>query len=111
MLFRLIREHAADMIAVVDVNGRRLYNSPSGVGAWLFPRGTGYGTNEPAGKKGSIVNALGMRLEQARQTGQGSTLEYPASVIRTAPGNLSASPLRLRTKFAVDSRSFQVPSL
>ena len=29
MLFRLIRENAADMIAVVDVNGRRLYNSPS----------------------------------------------------------------------------------
>ena len=28
-LFRLIGESAADMIAVVDVNGRRLYNSPS----------------------------------------------------------------------------------
>lgn len=28
-LFRLITENAADMIAVVDVNGRRLYNSPS----------------------------------------------------------------------------------
>ena len=28
-LFRLISENAADMIAVVDVEGRRLYNSPS----------------------------------------------------------------------------------
>src|SRR5579863_7828747 len=28
-LFRLISENAADMIAVVDVNGKRLYNSPS----------------------------------------------------------------------------------
>jgi two-component system cell cycle sensor histidine kinase/response regulator CckA len=28
-LFRLITENAADMIAVVDVNGERLYNSPS----------------------------------------------------------------------------------
>jgi two-component system cell cycle sensor histidine kinase/response regulator CckA len=28
-LFRLISENAADMIAVVDTNGRRLYNSPS----------------------------------------------------------------------------------
>lgn len=28
-LFHLIGENAADMIAVVDVNGRRLYNSPS----------------------------------------------------------------------------------
>ncbi len=28
-LFRLITESAADMIAVVDTSGRRLYNSPS----------------------------------------------------------------------------------
>ena len=28
-IFRLIGENAADMIAVVDVSGRRLYNSPS----------------------------------------------------------------------------------
>jgi two-component system cell cycle sensor histidine kinase/response regulator CckA len=28
-LFRLITENAADMIAVVDTNGRRIYNSPS----------------------------------------------------------------------------------
>ena len=28
-LFRLISENAGDMIAVVDVNGRRIYNSPS----------------------------------------------------------------------------------
>src|SRR5690349_10491251 len=28
-LFRLITENAADMIAVVDAEGRRLYNSPS----------------------------------------------------------------------------------
>jgi two-component system, cell cycle sensor histidine kinase and response regulator CckA len=28
-LFRLISEHAADMIAVVDASGKRLYNSPS----------------------------------------------------------------------------------
>jgi two-component system, cell cycle sensor histidine kinase and response regulator CckA len=28
-LFRLISENAADMIAVVDANGKRLYNSPS----------------------------------------------------------------------------------
>jgi len=28
-LFRLITENAADMIAVVDANGKRLYNSPS----------------------------------------------------------------------------------
>ena len=28
-LFRIITENAADMIALVDTKGRRLYNSPS----------------------------------------------------------------------------------
>ena len=28
-LFRLVTENAVDMIALVDVDGRRLYNSPS----------------------------------------------------------------------------------
>src|SRR5438477_3303708 len=28
-LFQIVTENAADMIALVDVNGRRLYNSPA----------------------------------------------------------------------------------
>jgi PAS domain-containing protein len=28
-LFRIVTENAADMIALVDVKGRRLYNSPA----------------------------------------------------------------------------------
>ena len=28
-LFRIVAENAADMIALVDIKGRRLYNSPS----------------------------------------------------------------------------------
>ncbi len=39
-LFRLISENAADMIAVVDVDGKRLYNSPA------YERILGYTTDE-----------------------------------------------------------------
>lgn len=39
-VFRLITEHAADMIAVVDENGRRIYNSPS------YERILGYSIDE-----------------------------------------------------------------
>ena len=39
-LFRLISENAADMIAVVDANGKRLYNSPA------YQRILGYSTEE-----------------------------------------------------------------
>lgn len=42
-LFRLITENAADMIAVVDADGRRLYNSPS------YERILGYTSEELAG--------------------------------------------------------------
>jgi len=39
-LFRLITENAADMIAVIDADGRRLYNSPS------YERILGYSSDE-----------------------------------------------------------------
>jgi PAS domain-containing protein len=39
-LFRLISEHAADMIAVITVDGHRLYNSPS------YQRILGYSSEE-----------------------------------------------------------------
>jgi two-component system cell cycle sensor histidine kinase/response regulator CckA len=42
-LFRLITENAADMIAVVDTSGRRLYNSPS------YERILGYSPRELGG--------------------------------------------------------------
>src|SRR5882762_2495523 len=99
-LFRLIGESAADMIAVVDMNGRRLYNSPS------YQRVLGYSPEEleettsfeqihpddrPLVKKAA---------EEARRTGSGRKLEYRfrhkdgtwrilesmASVIRNAAG-------------------------
>jgi PAS domain S-box-containing protein len=45
-LFRLISENAADMIAVVDANGRRLYNSPA------YGRILGYSSGELEGTSG-----------------------------------------------------------
>jgi two-component system cell cycle sensor histidine kinase/response regulator CckA len=45
-LFRLISENAADMIAVVDANGQRLYNSPS------YGRILGYSPEELEGTSG-----------------------------------------------------------
>jgi two-component system cell cycle sensor histidine kinase/response regulator CckA len=100
-LFRLISENAADLIAVVDLEGRRIYNSVS------YQKVLGYSSEE-------LKNSFG--LEQihpddrqrvkdaaayARRTGKGSTLEYrirhkdgtwrvlesTASVIRTAKGD------------------------
>jgi two-component system, cell cycle sensor histidine kinase and response regulator CckA len=74
--FRLISENAADMIAVVDTKGQRLYNSPS------YEKLLGY-TQEELGKtsafdqiheddRNAVVNAAG----EARRTGMGRTVEY-----------------------------------
>ncbi len=75
-MFQLITEHAADMIAVVDVNGRRLYNSPSYetilgyspeelAGSWAFEQ------IHPDDRDQVIRTAL-----EARRTGTGRRMEY-----------------------------------
>jgi len=75
-LFRLISENAADMIAVVDVDGQRLYNSPS------YQKMLGY-SQEELGKtsafeqihtddRKSVMDAA----TEARRTGMGRTVEY-----------------------------------
>ena len=75
-LFRLISENAADMIAVVDVSGKRLYNSPA------YERILGYTREElaatpafqqihPADRE-KVMSAAG----EARRTGVGKRLEY-----------------------------------
>jgi len=75
-LFRIISENAADMIAVVDVNGKRLYNSPA------YQTVLGYSPEElgampafeqihPDDRQKVIAAA-----QQARQTGVGKRLEY-----------------------------------
>src|SRR6266704_7204254 len=99
-LFRLIGESAADMIAVVDMNGRRIYNSPS------YQRVLGYSSEELEGTASfeqihpddrPLVREA---AQEARRTGVGRKLEYRfrhkdgtwrilesvASVIRNAAG-------------------------
>jgi two-component system, cell cycle sensor histidine kinase and response regulator CckA len=99
-LFRLISEHAADMIAVVDMEGKRLFNSPS------YQRVLGYSARELGSTDSfaQIHNAdrlfVKEAAEEARRTGTGRKLEYrfrhkdgtwrilesTASVIRNAKG-------------------------
>jgi PAS domain S-box-containing protein len=75
-LFQLITENAADMIAVVDENGHRLYNSPA------YQKILGYGADELAATSSleqvhpedreRVLEAA----QKARLTGRGERLEY-----------------------------------
>ncbi len=75
-LFRLITENAADMIAVVDVNWRRLYNSPS------YQRILGYSPEELMATVSleqihpEDRQRVQEAAEAARRTGVGRRLEY-----------------------------------
>jgi PAS domain S-box-containing protein len=75
-LFRLISENAADMIAVVDLQGRRIYNSIS------YEKVLGYSAEE---LKQSFAfeqihpedrETVRTAEEEARRTGSGKTVEY-----------------------------------
>jgi PAS domain S-box-containing protein len=75
-LFRLIGENAADLIAVVDMDGNRIYNSVS------YERALGYTVEELKNSSGfqqihpedrAHVQEAGA---EARRTGKGKTLEY-----------------------------------
>jgi len=75
-LFRLITENAADMIAVIDASGKRLYNSPS------YQRVLGHSPSDLEGRLSldHIHPADRARVDQAGQrvqlTGHAETLEY-----------------------------------
>jgi len=75
-LFRLISENAADMIAVVDMEGRRIYNSLS------YQRVLGYSPEElkasPALEQVHPDDRARLKeaAEEARRTGIGRSLEY-----------------------------------
>lgn len=75
-LFRLISENAADMIAVVDTSGQRIYNSPS------YQKLLGY-SQEELGKTSAFEQihaddraAVVEAANEARRTGMGRTIEY-----------------------------------
>ena len=75
-LFRLIGENAADLIAVVDMEGNRIYNSVS------YERALGYTLAELKSSSGfdQIHPDDRARVQEAgaeaRRTGKGKTLEY-----------------------------------
>jgi PAS domain S-box-containing protein len=75
-LFRIVSENAADMIALVEVSGKRLYNSPS------YEKVLGYSMKELAAS-GSLEQVhpddrerVIEAAKEARQTGAGKRLEY-----------------------------------
>jgi PAS domain S-box-containing protein len=75
-LFQLITENAADMIAVVDGAGHRLYNSPAyqkvlGYSAEELNSGTSIDQVHPSDRE-RVLRAA----QRARVTGKGQTLEY-----------------------------------
>jgi hypothetical protein len=82
-LFKIITENAADMIALVNVKGRRLYNSPS------YQKVLGYTAAELAHSR--------VRANSSRRSRQGPRSLPPgavrlcntASATRTAPGGSS----------------------
>jgi len=75
-LFQLITENVADMIAVVDMEGHRLYNSPS------YHRVLGYRTEELQSSSSfeqihpDDRNRVRAAAMEARRTGVGKPLEY-----------------------------------
>jgi two-component system cell cycle sensor histidine kinase/response regulator CckA len=75
-LFRLISENAADMIAVVDMEGRRIYNSLA------YQRVLGYSADELKKSSGFEQIHPDDRAKvqeaaaEARRSGEGKTLEY-----------------------------------
>ena len=102
-LFQIVAENAADMIALVDVKGRRLYNSPA------YKRILGYSASE-LGETSSFEQVhpddrfkVLEAAREARESGVGKRLEYRikhkdgswrvleslASAIRDAKGEVS----------------------
>lgn len=74
-LFELITENAADMIAVVDTKGKRLYNSPS------YQKVLGYSAEDLQSSSLDQVHPDDQKrvleaAEKARVTGRGERLEY-----------------------------------
>ncbi len=75
-LFQLISENAADMIAVVDSEGRRLYNSPA------YEKVLGYSADELSGSASidqihpSDRERVLQAAAKARTTGEGQRLDY-----------------------------------
>jgi PAS domain S-box-containing protein len=101
-LFRLIAENVGDMIAVLDLEGRRIYNSPSYRSILGDPeslRGTnGFQEIHPDDVarvkqvfQETVKTGIGQRIEYRfqRTDGSESTIDSKGSVIRDAEGVIS----------------------
>lgn len=75
-LFELILEHATDLIAVVDAEGRRIYNSPSYEALLGFTPAELQTTHAFAQIHHEDVPAVRAAAEKARSTGRGETIVY-----------------------------------
>ena len=74
-LFKLITENAADLIAVVDAEGRRLYNSPA------YQKVLGYSAEDLETSSIEQIHPDDRQMvieaaQKARHTGRGENLEY-----------------------------------
>jgi PAS domain S-box-containing protein len=101
-LFRLIAENIGDMIAVLDLEGRRIYNSPSYRSILGDPKSL-KGTNafqeihpDDAARvkqvfQETVKTGIGQRIEYRfqRTDGSESTIDSKGSVIRDAEGVIS----------------------
>jgi PAS domain S-box-containing protein len=101
-LFRLIGENAADMIAVVTVDGQRLYNSPSyekvlGYSPEELGRTSAYDQIHPDDREAVLAaarearsNAVGRRVEYRirHKNGDWHVVESTASAVRNAEGKV-----------------------
>ena len=101
-LFRLIGENAADMIAVVTVDGQRLYNSPSyekvlGYSSEELGRTSAYEQIHPDDREAVLqaakearTNAVGRRVEYRirHKNGDWHVVESTASAVRNAEGKV-----------------------
>jgi PAS domain S-box-containing protein len=76
-LFQMVTENAADMIALLDVKGRQLYNS-SGVQkiSGLLSRGVGRDLLPSSKSILTIASGVLDAVRKARETGSGRRLEY-----------------------------------
>jgi diguanylate cyclase (GGDEF)-like protein/PAS domain S-box-containing protein len=102
-LFKIVTENAADMIALVDVKGRRLYNSPAykrilGYSAAELSETSSFEQIHPddrfkvlAAAREARENGIGKRLEYRIKHKDGSwrVLESVASTIRDDKGQVS----------------------
>jgi len=75
-LFRIISENAADMIALVDVSGKRLYNSPAYTNLLGYSREELRTTSSFQQIHPDDREKVMAAAQQARQTGRGQKIEY-----------------------------------